>query len=122
MSTSFSRVPTGNGEPEIWRDADGRAVWADGSRVTLAECSDTPAHRAAAIARHGLDVGASFDLDLVGRIVAAHHLKVVGANGLDTYVVPVSLRCRNCARVFVAAWVDFQAGGVEYCRACGAGA
>lgn len=33
------RVPTGNGEPDVWRDGEGRAHWSDGSRVTEDECA-----------------------------------------------------------------------------------
>lgn len=34
----LTQVPTGNGEPDLYRDAQGRAYWSDGTRVTSDDC------------------------------------------------------------------------------------
>lgn len=34
----LTQVPTGNGEPDLYRDVAGRAYWSDGSRVTSDDC------------------------------------------------------------------------------------
>lgn len=35
---TLTQVHTGNGEPDLYRDAAGRAYWADGSRLRLDDC------------------------------------------------------------------------------------
>jgi hypothetical protein len=39
QAMQLTEVPTGNAEPELLTDAEHRAYWGDGSRVTSEECA-----------------------------------------------------------------------------------
>lgn len=39
-SAHLTQVPTGNGEPDIFRDAEGRAYWSDGTEIVGREAID----------------------------------------------------------------------------------
>ncbi len=59
MTTKLSeltQVPTGNGEPDLYRDAAGRAYWSDGTRVTSEDWSTEEEREflEGALAAHGL--------------------------------------------------------------------
>lgn len=74
----YRPIAGSNAEPELFVDDLGRACWADRRRVLSIEVVDSPENRTAFLRRFELGPEVSFDLALVGAIVAREGATVLG--------------------------------------------
>lgn len=88
LKLRYRPIGAGNAEPEIYCDELGRACWADRSRVLATEVTDTPANREAFRRRFELGEDVSFDLAVVGAIVAREGATVQGPGGREFRLWP----------------------------------